>query len=67
MTLVAGAIAWLTYGADIPLILANAATLLLTDMILFFKIRNGCGPPHERRGAFAQQKSTPGRGGDGRR
>lgn len=42
--LVAGIIAWLIYGAiirDIPLILANAVTLLLAGTILVFKIRNG--------------------------
>jgi MtN3 and saliva related transmembrane protein len=42
--LVAGIIAWLAYGAilgDLPLILANAVTLLLAGTILFFKIRNG--------------------------
>ena len=42
--LVAGIVAWLTYGAiigDLPLILANGATLLLAGTILFFKIRNG--------------------------
>ena len=42
--LVAGILAWLAYGAligDIPLILANAVTLLLAGTILFFKIRNG--------------------------
>jgi len=42
--LVAGIAAWLAYGAvirDVPLILANAITLLLAGTILFFKIRNG--------------------------
>jgi len=42
--LVAGIIAWLAYGAiigDLPLILANAVTLLLAGTILLFKIRNG--------------------------
>jgi MtN3 and saliva related transmembrane protein len=42
--LVAGIIAWLVYGAiiqDVPLILANAVTLLLAGTILYFKIRNG--------------------------
>jgi MtN3 and saliva related transmembrane protein len=44
LILVAGIIAWLTYGAlirDVPLILANAVTLLLAGTILFFKLRNG--------------------------
>jgi MtN3 and saliva related transmembrane protein len=42
--LVAGIIAWLVYGAiigDVPLMLANAVTLLLAGTILVFKIRNG--------------------------
>jgi MtN3 and saliva related transmembrane protein len=42
--LIAGIIAWLAYGViihDIPLILANAMTLLLAGAILFFKIKNG--------------------------
>jgi MtN3 and saliva related transmembrane protein len=42
--LVAGIIAWLVYGAiigDLPLIAANAVTLLLAGAILIFKIRNG--------------------------
>jgi MtN3 and saliva related transmembrane protein len=42
--LVAGMIAWLIYGAligDLPLVLANAVTLLLAGTILLFKIRNG--------------------------
>ena len=42
--LVAGIIAWLLYGAligDLPLVLANAVTLLLAGTILIFKIRNG--------------------------
>lgn len=42
--LVTGIVAWLVYGAfigDMPLILANAVTLLLAGTILFFKIRNG--------------------------
>ena len=42
--LVAGIVAWLIYGAvigDVPLILANAVTLLLAGTILVFKIRNG--------------------------
>ena len=42
--LVAGIIAWLVYGTlirDLPLILANAVTLLLAGTILFFKLRNG--------------------------
>ena len=44
LILVAGIIAWLTYGAlirDVPLVLANAVTLLLAGTILFFKLRNG--------------------------
>jgi len=44
LILVAGIIAWLIYGAmirDIPLVLANAVTLLLAGTILFFKIRHG--------------------------
>jgi MtN3 and saliva related transmembrane protein len=42
--LVAGIVAWLLYGAiigDVPLILANAVTLLLAGTILYFKIRGG--------------------------
>jgi len=42
--LVAGITAWLVYGAiigDLPLIMANAVTLLLAGTILVFKIRNG--------------------------
>jgi MtN3 and saliva related transmembrane protein len=42
--LVAGIIAWLVYGVviqDVPLMLANAVTLLLAGTILVFKIRNG--------------------------
>ena len=42
--LVAGITAWLVYGAmigDLPLVLANAVTLLLAGTILVFKIRNG--------------------------
>jgi MtN3 and saliva related transmembrane protein len=42
--LVAGVAAWLIYGlliGDIPLVLANAVTLLLAGTILFFKIKNG--------------------------
>jgi MtN3 and saliva related transmembrane protein len=42
--LVAGIIAWLAYGTiigDLPLIAANAVTLLLAGTILVFKIRNG--------------------------
>jgi len=42
--LVTGIAAWLLYGAligDLPLVLANAVTLLLAGAILFFKIRNG--------------------------
>jgi len=42
--LVAGIAAWLVYGVvihDVPLMLANAVTLLLAGTILVFKIRNG--------------------------
>jgi MtN3 and saliva related transmembrane protein len=42
--LVSGIAAWLLYGlliGDLPLVLANAVTLLLAGTILFFKIRNG--------------------------
>lgn len=42
--LVAGVATWLVYGAligDMPLILANAVTLVLAGTILFFKIKNG--------------------------
>ena len=42
--LVTGIAAWLLYGVligDLPLVLANAVTLLLAGTILFFKIRNG--------------------------
>jgi MtN3 and saliva related transmembrane protein len=41
---VAGIVVWLVYGAiigDVPVIAANAATLLLAATILVFKIRNG--------------------------
>ena len=44
LILVAGVIAWLIYGAlirDLPLILANAVTLVLAGTILVFKIKNG--------------------------
>jgi MtN3 and saliva related transmembrane protein len=42
--LCAGVAAWLVYGAligDLPLILANAVTLVLAGTILYFKVRNG--------------------------
>ncbi len=38
-----GNFAWLLYGAiirDLPLVLANGVTLVLSSTILFFKIRN---------------------------
>jgi MtN3 and saliva related transmembrane protein len=44
LILVAGIAAWLIYGAiigDLPLILANAVTLVLAGTILVFKIKNG--------------------------
>jgi MtN3 and saliva related transmembrane protein len=44
LILVAGIILWLIYGAilrDVPLIVANATTLVLAGTILFFKIRYG--------------------------
>ncbi|NMM50653.1 SemiSWEET transporter [Marinigracilibium pacificum] len=37
-----GVLLWLTYGiliSDIPVILANGATLVLSGILLFFKIR----------------------------
>jgi MtN3 and saliva related transmembrane protein len=42
--LTAGITAWLVYGAvigDLPLILANAVTLVLAGTILVLKIKNG--------------------------
>jgi MtN3 and saliva related transmembrane protein len=44
LILVIGIAAWLLYGAiigDLPLILANAVTLVLAGTILVFKIKNG--------------------------
>jgi MtN3 and saliva related transmembrane protein len=41
---VAGVLLWLTYGlltGDLPLILANAITLLLAGAILYLKLRHG--------------------------
>ena len=44
LVLVAGIVLWLVYGlirGDIPLIAANAVTLLFAGVILFFKLRYG--------------------------
>ncbi len=44
LILTAGIAAWLIYGAiigDLPLILANAITLVLAGTILVLKIKNG--------------------------
>ncbi|MBI5969697.1 MAG: SemiSWEET transporter [Deltaproteobacteria bacterium] len=44
LLLVFGMLLWLLYGivkADIPLILANAVTIGLASIILFFKIKHG--------------------------
>lgn len=40
----AGVLAWLVYGIlknDLPVILANAATIVLAGTVLYFKLRNG--------------------------
>lgn len=40
----AGVLAWLVYGilkGDLPVILANAATIVLAGTVLYFKLRNG--------------------------
>jgi MtN3 and saliva related transmembrane protein len=42
--MVAGLALWLTYGiwrGEVPLMLANGATLTLASTILYFKIRHG--------------------------
>ena len=44
LVLVTGILLWLTYGVmirDIPLIVANAVTLLLAGTVLFFKLKHG--------------------------
>ena len=44
LVLVTGILLWLTYGfmiGDIPLIVANAVTLLLAGTVLFFKLKHG--------------------------
>lgn len=44
LVLVTGLILWLAYGfwrGEMPLILANAVTLMLASIILYFKIRHG--------------------------
>ncbi len=44
IVLVAGIALWLVYGAligDLPLVIANAVTLVLAGTILFFKLRHG--------------------------
>jgi MtN3 and saliva related transmembrane protein len=44
LVLVTGLCLWLTYGywkGEIPIIVANGATLVLAAVILFFKIRHG--------------------------
>ena len=44
LVLVTGLILWLTYGfwrGEMPLIIANAVTLVLAGIILYFKIRHG--------------------------
>lgn len=40
----AGVLTWLVYGilkGDLPVILANAATIVLAGTVLYFKLRNG--------------------------
>jgi MtN3 and saliva related transmembrane protein len=42
LVMVAGIVLWLTYGAlkhDVPLIVANATTLVLAGAILFLKLK----------------------------
>jgi MtN3 and saliva related transmembrane protein len=44
LVLTTGLVLWLVYGAilhDVPLIAANGATLLLSVVILYFKLRHG--------------------------
>ena len=44
LVLVTGLILWLAYGfwrGEMPLIIANAVTLMLASIILYFKIRHG--------------------------
>jgi MtN3 and saliva related transmembrane protein len=44
LVLVTGVSLWIIYGfwkTDIPIIAANALTLMLTSIILYFKIRHG--------------------------
>jgi MtN3 and saliva related transmembrane protein len=44
MVLITGVLLWLAYGIlirDIPLIVANGATLLFAGTILFFKLKHG--------------------------
>jgi MtN3 and saliva related transmembrane protein len=44
LVLVTGLILWLAYGfwrGEMPLIIANAVTLVLAGIILYFKIRHG--------------------------
>ncbi len=44
LVLVTGLVLWLTYGiwkGEIPLIAANATTLVLASTILFFKLKHG--------------------------
>jgi MtN3 and saliva related transmembrane protein len=44
LVLVTGLILWLAYGfwrGEMPLIIANAVTLMLAGIILYFKIRHG--------------------------
>jgi MtN3 and saliva related transmembrane protein len=44
LVLVTGLALWLTYGiwkGEIPIIAANAVTLMLASIILFFKLKHG--------------------------
>lgn len=44
LVLCCGVSLWLVYGlmlGDMPMILANAVTLLLASVVLFFKLRHG--------------------------
>src|SRR4051812_41276127 len=56
LVLVTGLALWLTYGiwrGEVPLMLANGATLTLAGTILYFKIKHGRvrPPPHQSCGA----------------
>jgi MtN3 and saliva related transmembrane protein len=44
LVLVTGVILWIVYGfwkGDIPVVAANSVTLVLTSIILYFKLRHG--------------------------